>query len=148
MVDPGKRGITAFIHGKLRSQLRLFLFIFAVMIVLIVIHLVQDHLNPAWVLVGFLPGLLIGAVLTRTKVLRWDAAENVVVGTMDLVGIVILVAYFVFLFFRSRIIGLEISSAALISLIGLCVTAGAMIGRVFFTMRSVRTLLRDAFGES
>lgn len=132
------------IDRPLRVQIRIFLLVFAIMVVLIAVHIVQDDLNPLWVLAGFVPGLLLGLLLTRTKVLRWESSENVVVGTMDTVGIVILVAYFVFLFFRSRIIGLQVESAALVSLIGLAITAGAMFGRVYFTLRGIRNIARAA----
>jgi hypothetical protein len=146
MTQREESGISGLLNRSLRMQLRLFIAIFAIMVVLIVVHLVQDHLNPLWALAGFVPGLAIGVVLARTKVLRWEPSQREVVGSMDAVGSIILVAYFVFLFFRSRIIGREVESAAVVSVIGLAITAGAMLGRVYFTMRGVRNILRVAAG--
>lgn len=111
------------------------------MVVLIVYHIFRDGVSPLWALGGFIPGLAIGFVLTRTKVLSWEPSEQVVVGTTDAVGIVILVVYILFILFRDRIIGSEVHDAAAVSLIGLALTAGAMLGRIYFTLRGIRNIL-------
>ena len=126
---------------SLRVQIRIFLGIFAIMSVVAVARIVSDDVNPLWALAGFGAGLAIGFLLVRIKVLGWNPSERVVVGTTDAVGIVILVAYLTFLLVRNRIIGSRVDDAEAVGVIGLAMTGGAMLGRVYFTMRGIRRVL-------
>jgi hypothetical protein len=140
-----RRAWQRLVDRKLRVQLRLFLAIFAVMTAVVAYHLVRDGVSPLWAPVGFLPGLALGLVLCRTKVLRWEPDVRTVVEVTDLIGAVILVAYLAFIFFlRERIIGLAVEDAAAVGVVGLAMTAGAMLGRVYFTLRGIRNVLVEA----
>lgn len=134
------------LDDKLRKQLIVFAIVFLVMVALMVFHLVRDHLNPLWILVGLVPGLGIGFLLSRTKVLQWDESQGLIVGTADVVGTVILVAYLLFQLSRTSIVGLHMENADLISLVSLAVTAGTMLGRLMFTLRNIRDVLGDSTG--
>ena len=129
------------VDRSLRIQIRVFLGIFAIMAALAVARIVRDDVNPLWALAGFGAGLAIGFLLVRIKVLGWNPSERVVVGTTDAVGIVILVAYLTFLLVRNRIIGSRVDDAEAVGVIGLAMTGGAMLGRVYFTMRGIRRVL-------
>ncbi len=131
----------ALVDRRLRLQLRIFLGVFVVMLVLDVVRIIRDDVNPLWACGGFAGGLALGFILARTKVLGWNASEGMVVGTMDVVGIIILAAYLAFLVLRSRIIGSRVHDAETVGVIGLAMTGGAMLGRVYFTMRGIRRLL-------
>lgn len=136
------------LDGKLRKQLVVFAIVFLVMVALMLFHIVRDHLNPLWILVGLIPGLGVGFLLSRTKVLQWDASQGLVIGTADVVGTVILVAYLLFQLSRTSIVGLRMDNADLISLVSLAVTAGSMLGRLMFTLRGVRDVLGDSVGSA
>ncbi len=131
----------ALVDRRLRLQLRIFLGVFVVMLVLDVVRIIRDDVNPLWACGGFAAGLALGVILARTKVLGWNASEGMVVGTMDALGIIILSAYLAFLVLRSRILGSRVDDAATVGMIGLAMTGGAMLGRVYFTMRGIRRLL-------
>jgi len=118
------------------------------MVALMLFHIVRDHLNPLWILVGLIPGLGVGFLLSRTKVLQWDASQGLVIGTADVVGTVILVAYLLFQLSRTSIVGLRMDNADLISLVSLAVTAGTMLGRLMFTLRGVRDVLNNSVGSA
>ncbi len=134
----------ALVDRGLRIQLRIFLVIFAIMIVLDIVHIVDDRVNILWALLGFGGGIVLGRALARTKVLRWDPTERVVVGTMDLIGAAILGVYLLFVIFRGRILGGWLEDGHVVGVIGLSLTAGAMLGRVIFTFSGIRRVLAAA----
>lgn len=130
------------VDDKLLGQLRIFLVIFVAMIVLEVYRLLTEDLRLLPILGGFLAGCVIGVLLVRTKVLGWDASEQRVVGTMDAVGAVILIAYLVlFVFNKGNIVGHWISNPQEVAATGLAITAGVMLGRTVFTIRAIRGVL-------
>ena len=133
-----------YVDRSMRRQLRLFLGIFAVVAAVAVIQVVRDGVNPLWALAGFFVGLGIGAILARAKVLGWDPSQQVVVGTTDVLGAVILVAYVLFLVFRKRLLGHEIHDANVVGVVGLAMTGGVMLGRVSLMLRGIRRLLAGA----
>ena len=139
-----RAGRWALVDRSLRVQIRVFLGIFAVMAALAIARIVRDDVNPLWALAGFGAGLAIGFLLARVKVRGWDPSERVVVGTTDAVGIVILVAYLAFLLVRNRFIGGRVDDAEAVGVIGLATTGGAMLGRVYFTLRGIRRVLAVA----
>lgn len=133
------------VDRNLRTRLRIFLLVFVVMTALVIYHLLADGVAPPWAVAGFLPGLALGFILRRTKVLSWEPDDHAIVGVTDALGAAILVVYLVFVvFLRSRIIGLAVGDGAVVGVVGLAMTAGAMLGRVYFTMRGIRNLLVEA----
>ncbi len=131
----------ALVDRRLRLQLRIFLAVFVVMVILVVARIFQDDVNPLWELAGFAAGLALGFFVARTNVLAWQPSEGMVAGTMDALGVIILVTYLTFLVFRSRLLGSRVHDAETVGVIGLAMTGGAMLGRVYFTMRGIRRIL-------
>jgi hypothetical protein len=135
---------SALIDRRLRLQMRIFLVIYLVVTVLVIERLIRGDVNPLWAPAGFALGLVLGLALSRTKVLGWDDSAHAVAGTSDALGIAILVAYVILMVFRSRIISAGIDDADTVGVIGLAMTAGAMLGRVYFTRRGILRILADA----
>lgn len=131
-------------HPKLRRQLRIFLVVYAVMTVLVLIDIIRDHIDPVWAVGGFAAGLLLGFVLQRVNVLSFDPESGNVIGRMDLIGIILLALYLVFVVFRDRLLDNWITDRNELAVATLSITAGAMIGRTLFTLRGVRGVLRAA----
>ena len=134
----------AFVARSLRIQLRIFFAICLVLVGLVVMRLVRDEVAPGWIVAGFGAGLALGLVLSRVKVLRWNATYQEVVGTTDALGTAILAAYLLFLVVRGRIIGAGVDDAETVGATALAMTAGTMRGRVVVTRRGIRRLLREA----
>lgn len=133
------------LDSRLRLQLRLFLLLCVVMLVLSIWHVAQDGVSPLWLLAGLLPGFGLGVLLSRTKVLGWDADQRSVVGRSDALGIAILVLYLIFvLVLRDDLVGRWTHNAAATSVVSLAMTAATMLSRVVITMRGVRDVLRAA----
>jgi len=130
------------VDSKLLLQLGIFGAIFVIMVVLDITRIVTEDLAVPPILVGFLAGGLVGVLLSRTKVLGWNASEQRVVGTMDVVGAVILVVYLlVFVLNKGAIASHWISDPEEIAAIGLALTAGVMLGRSIFTILGIRNVL-------
>ena len=131
--------------GRLRLQLGAFSAVFAVVTALVLARIVRDGIDPLWPLVGFAAGLLIGALLARSKSLGWDAADQEVVTAMSVLGIIVTVAYLVFtVFLRDRLIDDVVHDVRAASVVGLAITGGVMLGRTLVTVRTIRRLLTGA----
>lgn len=140
--DAGKR--LPHVEKKVRLQLAIFSAIFLIITILEIDRIVSQDLAIVPILAGFLVGLGLGILLARTKVMGWDAEQGQVVGTMDLIGGIILVLYIVFVLMRDDLIERWISDPALVGAIGLAITGGVMLSRVVFTRRGIRNTLEVA----
>lgn len=129
---------------RLRLQLAIFSLVFAVVLVLVVVRVISDGIDPFWPLLGFAAGLLIGVILARSKTLGWDASENAVVSAMSVIGIVVTIAYLILMVMRDDILDNLVDDAATVSVTGLAVTGGVMLGRTIFTVRTIRRQLLKA----
>jgi hypothetical protein len=132
------------VQKQIRFQLLIFAVIFLIIAVLEIERVIRQDLTIAPILAGFLVGILIGVGLARTKVLGWDPESGKVVGTMDLIGGLILVLYIVFILMRDDLIEHWITDPALVGAIGLATTGGVMLSRVIFTRKGIRNTLEAA----
>ncbi len=82
---------------RLRVQMGIFTAVFVVITALAVVRVEQDGIAPRWPLAGFAVGLIIGVILGRSKALGWNAAAHQVVSSLTIGGVVVTVAYLVFL---------------------------------------------------
>lgn len=129
---------------RLRVQIALFAVVFVAVTTLAAVRIVGDGLDPLWPLVGFAVGLIIGAVIVRSRSLEWDAPAHQVVSKLTVGGVVVTIAYLILLVLRDRIVGTVVSDAATGSVVGLTVTGGVMLGRVLVTARDIRRMLTTA----
>jgi hypothetical protein len=129
---------------KLRWQLRLFYLIALVMLAITGYRVVRGEITPLLALLFLALGIGIGALVSRTSRLDWDAATGTIVSQIDLLGGVILALYLLFALAKGRLIGLWVADAQQVSILGLDLTAGVMVGRVVFTGGGIRALLRAA----
>jgi len=129
---------------RLRLSLGLFFLISVIMLGLLISHVARGDGSLSWAVLSLVLGGILGWIVTRVTVLHWDDARHAVVSQMDAFGVVVLCLYLLFLFTRDRLTGRWIDDAPLVSMIGLGLTAGTMIGRVFFTLRGIRGVLTSA----
>lgn len=129
---------------RLRLQIAIFSLVFLVVTVLVVVRTISDGIDPLWPLLGFAVGLLIGVTLARSKTLSWDASDNAVVSAMSVIGIVVTIAYLILMVMRDDILVNLVDDAATVSVAGLAVTGGVMLGRTIFTLRAIRRQLTEA----
>jgi peptidoglycan/LPS O-acetylase OafA/YrhL len=129
---------------RLRWQIGIFSLVFAVVTVLVVVRVVSDGIDPFWPLLGFAAGLLIGVILARSRRLGWNASEHEVVSTMSVIGVVVTIAYLVLMVMRDDILDPLVGDTVTVSVAGLAITGGVMLGRTIFTLRTIRRQLMQA----
>lgn len=132
------------VDRRLRNQLRIFLVILAVMLVLDVIRIIRGGVNPIWAIGAFIVGLALGYVLSRTKVLGWNASAQAVAASTTAAGAIILLLYVVFILFKNKLVSSLIDDPSTVGVVGLSLTAGAMFGNISFTLRGIVRVLRLA----
>ncbi|MFE4541695.1 hypothetical protein [Arthrobacter sp. NPDC056727] len=130
------------VDRKIRMRMRIYAVIFVVLLVVVAIELflaAPPAVLPA--LAALAGGIAVGLVASRMFRLEWDRAARTVVGKLDVLGIIILVAYIVFSIFRSRIVALWVP-ADIVKLCSLAVVDGLMLGQVVGTVGGLKGLYR------
>ena len=108
-----------------------------VVLVLAALHLADGGLGPGWAVGGLLGGLAVGLVASRSKRMEWDERTGTVVSRTDWIGSVILLCFIAAQVARGSLLDHWAEGVALTTL-GLCVTAGTLIGQVLGTRNRVR----------
>jgi len=129
------------IDKHLISRLRIYLIVMLVMFAVIVVEVLRGVFSIQWALIGIIIGLVVGVIVARMYNLSWDEEDNVVIGEIDRIGIVILVCYLIFMFTRIHFLGYEVQGANLFAVI-LGITTGTMLGRVLRTERGIEKILK------
>jgi hypothetical protein len=130
------------VDRQLTFQLGIFFAVFVIMTGLVRYHLIADRIYPVWALTGVVIGVVIGRVLRRAKALNWNTSSQTVIASSSLLGTIMLVAYIIFAIFKDEIVDNWISDPAIVTVVGLALTAGVMIGRLSFMLRGLQDLLR------
>ncbi|OFI36831.1 hypothetical protein BIU82_12250 [Arthrobacter sp. SW1] len=126
---------------KIRIRLRLYALLFMVLLGVVAVELV---VVGAWAILPVLAclagGIVAGRIASRMFRLEWDSAARNVVGKVDVIGGVILLAYIAFTVFRGRIVGMWVP-ASIAGMCSLAVLAGAMFGQVLGTVGGIKDLV-------
>jgi hypothetical protein len=130
---------------RLRIQLGILAAVFVVVTALAVERVIRGGLDPFWPLAGFAAGLVIGSVLGRSKTLDWDAADQEVVKSMSVFGIIVTILYLAFMVLaRERLLTDIVGSVVTAGVTALAMTGGVMLGRTLVTFRTIRRVLTNA----
>lgn len=132
------------VHRSLRVQLRIFLVIFAITLVVTIERVVTGHVNVFWAAGGFVAGIVIGAILARSKPLAWDATAQQVVASNTVIATVLLVLYIVFAIEKGEILDAWLHNARIVGVTGMAITCGVMWGRLRATFHGIRGVLGSA----
>ena len=87
-------------------------------------------------------GILIGHIVSRTKKISWDDENDDILMESDRIGIIILLAYIFFIFFKDRIIE-DITHFHHVSSISLAVLSGTMLGHAIALRKKVWSLYKS-----
>ena len=108
-----------------------------VVLVLAALHVSDGSLGLGWAFGGLLGGLVVGVVASRSKRIEWDDKGSRVTSRMDWIGAIILLGFILAQITRGWLLGHWAEGVALTTL-GLCVSAGTLLGQVVGTRRRVR----------
>jgi hypothetical protein len=129
------------VHRRVRAQALVLAALGVVLLALGVVDLVRGAIGPLGAAAGFVGGALVGVLAARVKRLGWDADNQRVVGRVDRVGLAILLITVVAHLSRNWLLGHWVHGAVLTAL-GVWISAGGLVGRVLGTRRSVVAVLR------
>jgi len=138
---PGPRWRHEPVDRRVRGQALVTSAIGLVVLGLAVADLVRGTIGPLGATAGFLGGALVGVVAARVNHLTWDAEARKVVGRIDRIGFAILVAMVLAHLGRDWLLGHWVHGAVLTAL-GVWISAGTLTGRVLGTRHGVITVLR------
>jgi hypothetical protein len=130
------------IDKKLRFRVRLYSLISLVMLAIVLYEIFIKILPLPFAVVGIFVGLFIGIITARQRHLSWDKDAKKIVSRLDVIGIIILVLYLIFVIMRSRLIGIFVA-APMVGAVGFSITAGVMIGRVVGTRNAIIEILKE-----
>jgi hypothetical protein len=133
------------IHPSLQKRLRIFLIIAAVMLVITIVDVVQDHINILWILLAILLGAILGIFTSRIFHIAWNHDGQNVVGKIDKVGVGVLIAYIVIEIARSLLLDQffppSVNATAMV--IGFAFISSALLSRVIGMRGRMIQVLRE-----
>jgi len=131
------------VHRRIRAQQIVMAAIGLVVLGLAVLKLTEGSIGPAGAAAGFAGGSPVGLIAARINLVGWDVRGAQVVARMDRVGLVLLVALVAATPARDWLLG-HWATGALLTALGLWVSAGTLAGRVLGPRRAVVGVLRAA----
>jgi hypothetical protein len=129
------------VHYKIRIKLWVYVAIFLITLALSMIHYINGNILFYFPLGGFLAGIFIGFIVSRMDKFTWDKKGEHVVSKFDVTGLIILLAYLIFVFFKDIIIE-DIIHVHNISSISLAVVSGSMLGRIMASRVRIKHLFQ------
>jgi hypothetical protein len=130
------------LDSKLRTRLTLYYFITLALIVIVILHILIDHVQTYWPLLGLGIGAALGAGISRMFHITWDKGAKQAISQMDAFGVLILISYIVFEFYRDEIIERFIQGPAVVAT-SFAVIAGVMLGRLIGMRGKIREVVTE-----
>ena len=122
------------VHHKLAKRMKIYFFISAIMVGIVVYEVIITWLNPLLALGLAVLGGIIGFFVSRMFHIFWDEKEQVITSRIDQIGGIILWIYLIFSFARHYLIGLFVATP-LVFVVTFALVGWIMVGR-FLGMRS------------
>ena len=131
------------VHRRIRTQALAIGVIALVVLGLAVADLVDGTIGLVGAVAGLVGGVVVGVVAARVNRFSWDAETGRVVARVDRIGLAILVAVVLAHLSRNWLLG-HWAHGAVLTALGVWISAGTLIGRVLGTRRGVNAVLRAA----
>ena len=123
-------------------RLRLLFGIFILMF-LILIHDLFDHkIGLLLASSGLLIGIGLGFLAGRMIKVKWHEKRNKVISEMDRLGVIILILYILFEYYRNVIFGRWLGGVTLTAF-GFSILTGMMLGRFLNTKMDIEDVLKE-----
>lgn len=110
------------------------------MIVLISYNIFENEIGFFLAIIGFILGVGIGLASGRVFSVRWHQEDLKVVSRMDKIGIMFLIPYLIFTFYRERILTFWFHGP-LLSAFTFSLIAGIMLGRIMYLFFHIKKTL-------
>ena len=130
------------VHSRLRTRIRIYLGISALIIIVIAYRIFTYGGGVIYPILALAIGLAVGTLVSRMFNVSWDKNAEKVVSSMDIYGILLLVAYIIFEIFGERLIRQHFQGAEVLTVI-LSLAGGAVLGRGLGMSRKMFSVLRE-----
>jgi cytochrome c oxidase subunit IV len=131
------------VHKNLQRRLRLFFIISAIMFLLALFDVYNGTLTIGIALISIVIGSVVGFISSRIFHLSWEKDGEVVVGRIDTVGWIVLVAYILFEIARTTFFSDVLHLAASATAITYVFVASALISRVLGLRGRMLRILKE-----
>jgi len=139
-----RKEVAGFVHRKLLFRLRRLALFFIVVTAILIYEISKNYIAGYLAVGGFIIGFSAGYIVAkRMHKITWDEAADKVVGKMDAIGILILIAYLFFAITRRWIFSHWLEGHALSAFV-LSISCGAIISRLWFIRKKIRNTLKKA----
>lgn len=130
------------IHRRILFQLVAFIVIAIIMFGIVAFDVVQQHLNPSWIIAGGVLGGFVGWLVGRIFLIGWHEDTQKVIISMDKMSILLIVAYVVFRLVSEHLLG-EFIHGQELTMITYSFLGGIMVGRMLSIVRNVIRVLKN-----
>jgi hypothetical protein len=137
------KDFTKQVHPTLRRRIRLFLLLSAIMLALVISDIFNGTLSIQISLLAIVIGGIVGFITSRIFNLSWDKNGLHVVGTIDAIGWVVLIAYILFESVRATLFQTIIHTASSPTAITFAFIAAAFFTRVLGLRGRIIKILKD-----
>ncbi|MDB5189966.1 MAG: hypothetical protein JWN49_292 [Parcubacteria group bacterium] len=131
------------VHPNLRRRIRMFLIIGAVMLAILATNIVRGQVGLVVSLISLVIGAIVGFISSRIFHLSWDKDAEVVVGSIDTIGFVVLGLYILFEVARTYVFTSLIHVGGSSTAITFAFVSSALIFRVFGLRGSIIRVLKQ-----
>ncbi|CAN5754268.1 hypothetical protein BH11PAT2_BH11PAT2_01980 [soil metagenome] len=131
------------VHPNLRRRIRMFLIIGAIMLVILALNVVRGQVGVLVSIISLVIGAIVGFISSRIFHLSWDTNAEVVVGSIDRVGFVVLGFYILFELARTYVLSSVVHVSGSSTAITFAFIASALIFRVFGLRGSIIRVLKE-----
>lgn len=139
---PKRKRISHHVDKKVLMRARIFGVISIIFIGILLRDLFIGTISLLLLLISVGAGCLLGIVASRMYHLSWNHDGKKVVGRLDSLGVVILVGYMAFAFFRQQIVGYFVHGPMVgTAVVGLM--AGLFVGQIIGVRNGVKGILKD-----
>jgi len=128
------------IDRKIRKKMIFFTVMFVVSLILSVVFVIRDYVPFLYVLIAFVSGSVIGAVLSRIQNVSWDKDKQKIVKEFDLISGILLFFMILFIIFKKQIIESFIHLPKITAII-FALNSGIMLGRILLIRHQIKTIL-------
>lgn len=125
---------------RLYARQRIFQIIALILLGLIIYDTYIGDITWWVALIAIVIGLILGFIMGRLVRVRWDVEAQQVVTHMDIVGIIVIVLYIAFAFFRNALLSHWLTGAALTAT-SFALAAGILYGRYLGMRHSVNKVI-------
>lgn len=129
------------IDKKIVFRARLYAIIFIIMLLFLLRDIFQGIISPQFFFAGLSLGVTLGVLASRMFQLSWDKDNKRIIARLDSFGIVILVFYILFSFFRNDLITFFVHGP-MVGAISLAVLTGSFFGQLLGMRNGIKGILQ------